>query len=57
MKSNTFIHEAENYPLCNSLHFVVVIVDYRNFSNNQLKILSSGVFTGLKFFRYASLNL
>ena len=41
----------------NSLHFVVVIVDYRNFSNNQLKNLSSEVFTGLHFSRYASLNL
>ena len=41
----------------NSLHFVVVIGDYRNFSNNQLKNLSSEVFTGLHFSRYAYLNL
>ena len=41
----------------NSLHFVVVIVDYRDLSNNQLKNLSSEVFTGLHFSRNAYLNL
>ena len=41
----------------NSLHFVVLIVDHRNFSNNQLKNLSSEVFTGLHLSQRAYLNL
>ena len=41
----------------NSLHFVVVIVDCRDLSNNQLKNLSSGALSGMYLSSYSHLNL
>ena len=40
-----------------SLHFVVVIIDYRDLSHNQLKDLSPGVFGGIYWSFFSTLTL